>query len=97
VHPLGSVRLQTFSYSSYPDKSKERARLHKDVDAILLEDQAFQTLHARFRTKSDLGIDLLDAAIWHKVPFSTDRNFKCYFTAALPGAQAGATGRCRER
>ena len=65
MHPLGSVRLQTFSYSSYPDKSKERARLHKDVDAILLEDQAFQTLHARFRTKSDLGIDLLDAAISH--------------------------------
>ena len=53
-----------------PTKSKERARLHKEVDLILLEDPDFQALHVQFRTKIDLGIDLLEAAIQHKVPFS---------------------------
>ena len=45
-------------------------RLHKEVDAILLADPAFQEFHAQFRTKIDLGIDLLEAAIRHKVPLS---------------------------
>jgi len=53
-----------------PTKSKERARLHKEVDPILLEDPYFQQLHQQFRTKIDLSIDLLEAAIRHKVPFS---------------------------
>jgi hypothetical protein len=53
-----------------PTKSKERARLHKAVDPILLADPDFQTLHQQFRTKIDLGIDLLEAAIRHNVPFS---------------------------
>jgi len=53
-----------------PTKSKERARLHKEVDPILLEDPDFQQLHQQFRTKIDLSIDLLEAAIRHKVPFS---------------------------
>jgi hypothetical protein len=35
-----------------------------------LEDSAFQKLHQQFRTKIDLGIELLDAAVQHKVPFS---------------------------
>jgi DDE superfamily endonuclease len=52
-----------------PAKKKERARLHKEVDPILLEDLDFQKLHQQFRTKIDLGIDLLEAAIRHKVPF----------------------------
>jgi hypothetical protein len=52
-----------------PAKKKERARLHKDVDPILLEDPDFQKLHQQFRTKIDLGIDLLEAAIRHTVPF----------------------------
>jgi SRSO17 transposase len=53
-----------------PTKSKERARLHKEVDPILLADPDFQQLHQQFRTKIDLSIDLLEAAIRHKVPFS---------------------------
>jgi len=53
-----------------PTKSKERARLRKEVDPILLEDPDFQQLHQQFRTKIDLSIDLLEAAIRHKVPFS---------------------------
>ena len=36
----------------------------------MLADPAFQTLHQQFRTKIDLGIELLEAAIAHKVPFS---------------------------
>jgi hypothetical protein len=36
----------------------------------LLADPDFQQLHQQFRTKIDLSIDLLEAAIRHKVPFS---------------------------
>jgi hypothetical protein len=52
-----------------PTTKKERARLHKDIDPILLEDPDFQKLHAQFRTKIDLGIELLEGAIQHKIPF----------------------------
>jgi hypothetical protein len=69
------TRWEEFVHKHFPDRSipttsKERTRLHKEVDAILLADPAFQELHAQFRTKIDLGIDLLEAAIRHKVPFS---------------------------
>ena len=65
---------EEFVHKHFPDrliptKKKERTRLHKAVDPILLEDPAFQELHQQFRTKIDLGIDLLEAAIQHKVPF----------------------------
>ena len=53
-----------------PTTKKERTRLHKEVDPVLLEDPDFQQLHQQFRTKIDLGIDLLEAAIRHKIPFS---------------------------
>jgi hypothetical protein len=52
-----------------PSKAKERARLHKEVDPILLQDPAFVTLHQQFRTKISLAIELIEAAIRHKVPF----------------------------
>jgi SRSO17 transposase len=52
-----------------PTTKKDRARLHKEVDPLLLTDPAFEKLHQQFRTKIDLGIDLLDSAIQHKVPF----------------------------
>ena len=66
---------KTFVHKHFPDRpipttKKERARLHKEVDPILLEDPDFQQLHQQFRTKIDLGIELLEAAIRHKVPFS---------------------------
>jgi hypothetical protein len=68
------TRWEAFVHKHFPDrpiptKSKERARLHKEVDPIVLADPAFQQLHQQFRTKIDLGIDLLDAAIRHKGPF----------------------------
>jgi SRSO17 transposase len=53
-----------------PTTKKERARLHKEVDPLLLEDPDFQKLHQQFRTKIALGIALFEAAIQHKVPFS---------------------------
>jgi SRSO17 transposase len=53
-----------------PTTKKERARLHKEMDPLLLADPDFQKLHAQFRTKIDLGIELLEAAIQHKIPFS---------------------------
>src|SRR3989475_4347022 len=70
-----STQWEAFVQKHFPDRpipttKKERARLHKEVDPLLLEDPAFQKLHQQFRTKIDLGIELLDAAIQHKVPFS---------------------------
>ena len=52
-----------------PTKKKERTRFHKEVDPLRLADPDLQALHEQFRTKIDLGIDLLEAAIRHNVPF----------------------------
>jgi hypothetical protein len=52
-----------------PTQKKARARLHKEVDSVLLTDPDFAALHAQFRTKIALGIDLVATAIRHKVPF----------------------------
>jgi len=53
-----------------PTTKQDRARLHTEVDPILVQDAAFAKLHKQFRTKIDLGIALLEAAMQHKVPFS---------------------------
>jgi len=65
---------ETFVRKHFPDRpipttKKERARLHKAVDPVLLDDPDFQQLHQQFHTKIDVGIELLEAAIQHKVPF----------------------------
>jgi hypothetical protein len=60
---------QHFPHRLIPKTKKERARFRKEVDPILLEDPNFQKLHQQFRTKIDLGIALLEAAIQQKVPF----------------------------
>lgn len=52
-----------------PTAKKARARFHKEVDPLLLTDPAFAALHAQFRTKIALGIELVEAAIRQKVPF----------------------------
>ena len=69
------TRWEEFVHKHFPDRpiptqKKERARLHKTADPVLLEDPDFQKLHQQFRTKIDLGIALLEAAIQHKVPFN---------------------------
>ena len=61
---------QHFPARAIPKTKKERARLHKEVDAVLLADPAFAALHQQFRTKITLGIELLEAAIQQKLPFS---------------------------
>ncbi len=52
-----------------PRPKKERTRLHKEVDPVLLRDPAFLALHQQFVTKIDLGMELIAAAIRHKAPF----------------------------
>jgi len=52
-----------------PTQKKARARLHKEVDSVLLQDPDFEKLHQQFHTKIDLGIELLESAITHQVPF----------------------------
>jgi DDE superfamily endonuclease len=52
-----------------PTKTKERNRLHTQVDPVLLQDPDFRARHAQFRTKIQLAIDLVEEAIRGKVPF----------------------------
>jgi SRSO17 transposase len=52
-----------------PTTTKARTKLHKALDPTLLTDPDFAALHAQFRTKIALGIELITAAIRHKVPF----------------------------
>jgi len=59
-----------FPNRQIPATKKERTRLHKEVDPVLLQDPAFEALHRQFRTKLELAIELLAAAIRHKLPFS---------------------------
>ena len=68
------TQWETFVQKHVPDRpipttKKARARFHKEVEPLLLENPDFQKLHQQFRTKIDLGIELLDAAIQHKIPF----------------------------
>jgi len=68
------TQWEAFVHKHFPDrpiptKKKERAQLHKAIDPVLLQDPAFEKLHQQFRTKIDLGIALLEAAIQHKLPF----------------------------
>jgi hypothetical protein len=60
---------QYFPGRAIPVKKKERAAFHKEVDAVLLQDPAFRTLHEQFRTKIDLAIELLQHAEKHGLPF----------------------------
>jgi hypothetical protein len=52
-----------------PSEKKARNRLHRQVDPVLLQDPDFRARHEQFRTKIALAINLVEAAIRHKVPF----------------------------
>jgi len=69
-----------------PTKRKERTALHKQVDAQLLTDPAFLALHQQFRTKIDLALALVDAAVQRKLPFSLLLFDGWYLTAELVAA-----------
>ena len=87
------TQWETFVHKHFPERDipatkKDRARLHKEVDPVLLADPAFLALHAQFRTKIDLGIELLEAAIRHKVPFGVLLFDGWYLSEALVQAAA---------
>ena len=58
-----------FPEQAIPTTKKERAKLHKVVDPVLLEDPAFQALHVQFDTKIALAIALVRKAVARKLPF----------------------------
>ena len=65
---------EEFVHKHFPDQvipttNKERAKLHKVVDPVLLEDPAFQKLHVQFHTKIALAIELVRKAVDRKLPF----------------------------
>jgi hypothetical protein len=69
--PQGEAFVHThFPEPSLPTAKKDRARLHQAVAPVLLDDAQVRHLHQQFRTKIDLGLALLDAAIRHQVPLS---------------------------
>lgn len=59
-----------FAERDIPTRKKERNQLHREVDPVLLKDLEFLALHEQFRTKIELGIELIEAAIAHKLRFS---------------------------
>jgi SRSO17 transposase len=68
------TRWEEFVHKHFPDREipkrkKERATFHKAVDAVLLTDPEFQTLHQQFQTKIALATELVEAAIRRKLPF----------------------------
>lgn len=69
------TQWETFVRRHFPDRviptqKKERAAFHKQVDPLLLKDAEFARLHAQFRTKITLAVELLEQAIAHRLPFS---------------------------
>lgn len=69
------TRWEEFVHKHFPDRAipkrkKERAAFHKAVDAVLLADPEFQSLHQQFQTKIALATELVEAAIRRKLPFS---------------------------
>jgi SRSO17 transposase len=60
-----------FPEREIPTKRKERNRLHKEVDPVLLQDPEFEALHQQFQTKIELAVELLEAAIERELPFGT--------------------------
>ena len=58
-----------FPERAIPAETKPRTRLHKEVDESLLQDAEFAALHAQFRTKIALAIELIKKAHERPVPF----------------------------
>jgi SRSO17 transposase len=58
-----------FPGRAIPTSKKERQRLHKEVDPLLLQDPEFQTRHEQFQTKIALAIQLIEKAVERGLPF----------------------------
>jgi SRSO17 transposase len=68
------TQWETFVHKHFPDQvipttTKERTKLHKVVDPVLLKDPAFQALHDQFHTKIALAIELVRKAEKRRLPF----------------------------
>jgi hypothetical protein len=87
------TRWEEFVHQHFPEQvlpttKKERAKLHKRVDPILLEDPAFQKLHAEFHTKIALATELVRKAVERKLPFSVVLFDSWYLAEELLGVLA---------
>ena len=70
------TRWEEFVRKHYPERAiptetKQRTRLHKEVDERLLQDAEFRALHEQFRTKIARAIELIKQAVERPVPFQT--------------------------
>ena len=69
------TRWEEFVHKYFPKREipkgkKERAKFHKEVDTVLLQDEEYLALHKQFQTKIALAKELVEAAIRRKLPFS---------------------------
>jgi SRSO17 transposase len=69
------TRWEEFVHKHFPTQvipttKKERAKLHKVTDPVLLEDPDFLKLHVQFQTKLALAIELVRKALDRKLPFN---------------------------
>jgi SRSO17 transposase len=60
-----------FPAQEIPKRSQARAKLHKQLDPMLLKDPEFVQRHNQFWSKIDLAARLVDRAIERGLPFST--------------------------
>jgi SRSO17 transposase len=82
------TQWESFVQKHFPDreiprKRKDRNRLHKEVDAVLLEDPEFRALHEQFQTKIQLAIELVEDAIRQRLPFGVLLFDSWYLSEAL--------------
>jgi hypothetical protein len=57
-----------------PTATKARNRLHQQGDPLWLQDPEFRARHEQFQTTIALAIELIEAAIWHKVPLGVSNS-----------------------
>jgi hypothetical protein len=65
---------ETFVKKHFPERDiprgkKARAKLHKEVDPVLMDDPDFRELTATFQTKISLAMKLIEQAIARQLPF----------------------------
>ena len=70
------TQWETFVKKHFPDRKiprtkKARAKLHKEVDPVLLKDPEFHALATEFHTKISLAAELVEQAIARQLPFQT--------------------------
>lgn len=66
-----------------PKRRKERNKLKKEVEPVLLNDPEFLTLHEAFRTKISLAVELVKEAVTQKLEFKTVLFDSWYLTPSL--------------